>query len=260
MAYTDVVRKVNKHNVSTAKGIAGGYLFSAPIGTTVPTGWWEELDPAFECLGYVGEDGFEESADGSSDDIKDLNGDVVGDYDEGTTETCAFTLIEISNASMAARFGHENVSEATDTMIVDHNWTKAKEQRVLVADLVLKNGRRWRKVIPESTVSERGGIQLNGSNVVGSEITAKYLNDESGSGCKDYIQRIDENGKPIPHAEGSGNGGGAESAQKSLDEMTVDELKAYAAAHDIDITGKTVKADILQAIKDAESADAAGTE
>lgn len=38
---------------------------------------------------------------------------------------------------------------------------------------------------------------------------------------------------------------------KALDEMTVDELKAYAAAHSIDITGKTTKADILAAIKAA---------
>lgn len=39
---------------------------------------------------------------------------------------------------------------------------------------------------------------------------------------------------------------------KALDDMTVDELKAYAAANSIDITGKTTKADILAAIKAAE--------
>lgn len=245
MAYT-AARKANKNNVSTAKGVAGGYLFSAPIGTSVPDNWWEELDAAFECLGYVGEDGLEEETDGSSEDIKDMNGDVVGDYDEGTTETCKFTLIEISNAAMAARYGHENVSETEDTMVVDHNWSKAKEERAIVADLVLKNGRRWRKVIPTSTVSERGGIQINNSNVVGSELTVKYLTDASGSGCKDYFQRLDETGKPTPHVP--------KDAKKTLDDMTIDELKAYAEAHSVDITGKTLKADILQAIKDAESA------
>lgn len=36
-----------------------------------------------------------------------------------------------------------------------------------------------------------------------------------------------------------------------LDSMTVEQLKAYAEANDIDITGKTVKADILAAIKAA---------
>lgn len=39
---------------------------------------------------------------------------------------------------------------------------------------------------------------------------------------------------------------------KALDDMTVDELKAYAARHSIDITGKTSKADILAVIKAAQ--------
>lgn len=38
---------------------------------------------------------------------------------------------------------------------------------------------------------------------------------------------------------------------KTLGEMNLDELKAYAAAHSIDITGKTTKADILATIKAA---------
>ncbi len=37
--------------------------------------------------------------------------------------------------------------------------------------------------------------------------------------------------------------------------MTVDELKAYAAEHSIDLTGKTTKADILAAIKAAEATE-----
>lgn len=40
--------------------------------------------------------------------------------------------------------------------------------------------------------------------------------------------------------------------QKALDDMTKDELEAYATTHGIDIEGKTLKADILAAIKEAE--------
>lgn len=39
---------------------------------------------------------------------------------------------------------------------------------------------------------------------------------------------------------------------KNLDEMTVNELKAYAAEKDIDISKVEKKADILAAIKEAE--------
>lgn len=48
-------------------------------------------------------------------------------------------------------------------------------------------------------------------------------------------------------SEGEENGG------KNLDEMTVTELKAYAAEKEIDISKVEKKADILAAIKAAES-------
>ncbi|MBQ6712502.1 MAG: hypothetical protein IJN28_01770 [Selenomonadales bacterium] len=41
------------------------------------------------------------------------------------------------------------------------------------------------------------------------------------------------------------------SADKAIDDMTVAELKEYAAAHDIKLGEATKKADILAAIKNA---------
>lgn len=41
-------------------------------------------------------------------------------------------------------------------------------------------------------------------------------------------------------------------SMNKLDDMTADQLKAYAARHSIDITGKTTKADILAVIKAAQ--------
>ena len=47
-------------------------------------------------------------------------------------------------------------------------------------------------------------------------------------------------------------GEGGENEDKTLDEMTVNELKAYATEKDIDISKVEKKADILAAIKAAE--------
>ena len=47
----------------------------------------------------------------------------------------------------------------------------------------------------------------------------------------------------------------ASAKPQALDDMTADELKAYAAEHSIDLTGKTTKADILAAIKAAEATE-----
>lgn len=44
-----------------------------------------------------------------------------------------------------------------------------------------------------------------------------------------------------------------EKAEKDLDDMKLDELKAYAAEKKIDLTGADKKADILAKIKEAEA-------
>lgn len=44
----------NQANVSAAKGVKGGYIFSAPVGTELPTDIKTKLGPAFKCLGFHG--------------------------------------------------------------------------------------------------------------------------------------------------------------------------------------------------------------
>lgn len=48
---------------------------------------------------------------------------------------------------------------------------------------------------------------------------------------------------------------GSDGGEKSIDNMKLDELKAYAEEHNIDISGAERKADILAAIKAAESSE-----
>ena len=67
----------NQANVSAGKGVKGGYIFSAPVGTALPTDIKSKLDPAFKCLGFISEDGYVEDIDEDSDDIVDMNGDVM---------------------------------------------------------------------------------------------------------------------------------------------------------------------------------------
>ncbi len=62
---------------------------------------------------------------------------------------------------------------------------------------------------------------------------------------------IAEGETPVPPEEPSGPG--TEDVQKSIDDMNLDELRAYAAAHSIDLEGKTLKADVLAAVKAAEA-------
>lgn len=67
----------NTDNVSSAKGVKGGYIFRAPVGTDLPTDINTPLDHAFKVLGFISEDGYVESLETDSEDIVDMNGDLM---------------------------------------------------------------------------------------------------------------------------------------------------------------------------------------
>lgn len=79
----------NQANVSSAKGVKGGYIFSAPEGTALPTDIKTPLDPAFKCLGFISEDGYVETVDEDSDDIPDMNGDIMDSTNSNRVESRA---------------------------------------------------------------------------------------------------------------------------------------------------------------------------
>lgn len=183
----------DKSNVSTTRGVKGGYFLSAPKGTTdVPTktsfaSWTPGTD--WENQGYVVEDGITESvsADGG-EDLRDINLDVVDTTQGSHTETVQVGLMEVAAAPLATIYGHQNVSEADGTIEVAHNWSQADEERMYVFLLLLKNGRKWVKYIPAGKVTEIDDLTLNATTVAQRAVTITYLTDSQGNGCFDWIQ------------------------------------------------------------------------
>lgn len=174
-------------NVSAGKGVAGGYIYSAPVGTTLPTDYSTDLDAAFKVLGYLSEDGYEESLDEDSDDIVDMNGDVIDSTHSSRVESAQFTFAEIKAETLKRQYGEDNVTDANGMITVKHNGD-SHPTFAYVLELVLKNGRRWRKVIPKGQSSELDSLQIASSELCQRAITIKYLTDDSGNTCYDYIQ------------------------------------------------------------------------
>ena len=183
----------NKANVSTTRGVKGGYFLSAPLGTTdvptkstystwTPTGVWENQ-------GYIVEDGITESvsSDGG-EELRDINLDVVDTTQGSYTETVQVGLMEVGAAPMSTIYGHSNVSESGGTIEVAHNWSNAEEERMYVFLLLLKNNRKWVKFIPRGKVTELDDLTLNATTVAQRQVTITYLTDDSGNGCFDWIQ------------------------------------------------------------------------
>ena len=154
----------NQANVSAGKGVKGGYIFSAPVGTALPTDIKSKLDQAFKCLGFISEDGYVEDIDEDSDDIVDMNGDVMDSTNGSRVESAQFTLAEIKADTLKRQYGEKNVTDENGVICVKHN-SDSHDTFSYVLELVLKNGRRWRKVVPQGQSSELDDLTIASSEL-----------------------------------------------------------------------------------------------
>ena len=171
----------NTDNVSSAKGVKGGYIFSAPVGTKLPTDIKTALAPDFLVLGFISEDGYVESEE------SDMNGDLMDSPKTSRVESGQFTLAEIKADTLKVQYGESNVIDENGIITVKHN-SDSDCVRSYVLELLLKNGRRWRKVIPKGQSSELDDLTIAVSELCARALTMKYLTDEQGNTCYDYIE------------------------------------------------------------------------
>lgn len=226
----------NNDNVYVGKPKVGGAVFVAPIGTPVPTDAESPLPDAFFCVGYISSDGFKTKNTRKSETKQAWGGDTVGSAQSEYADTAELEMLETKLENLKIVYGSGNVivdPENPRKFRVRHNskeldnWTWVVEQ-LLGTDMVM------RSAIDKAQVSEMEEVKRNNEDFMSYKVTLAMYSNSEGDTYNDYYAPI--------------------VAGKGLDEMTVDELKAYAAEHAIDISGKTLKADILAAIKAAEAA------
>ena len=177
----------NTANVSAGKGVKGGYIFSAPVGTDLPTDIETERDTAFKCLGFISEDGYVESVSEDSSDIVDMNGDLMDSTSSNRVESAQVTFAEIKAETLKRQYGDANVTDANGVITVKHN-SDSHPTFAYILELVLKNGRRWRKVVPQGQSSELDDLTIASSELCQRPLTIKYLTDEQGNTCYDYFE------------------------------------------------------------------------
>ena len=205
----------NKANVSTIRGHKGGYVFSAPVGTPgaptktnyLPSQWLNNGEPpaGWECLGFVPEDGITESPGlESGEDIRDINGDAVDETEGSASETLVVAFMETKKHTLGTYYGHDNVTDENGTIEVRHTWGNAGEHYQYVFLLIMKNNRFWTKYIPDSKVSSVGDVTLNRSTVAQHEVTLKYLTDEDGTGCYDWMESTETPAPQLTALSGTG--------------------------------------------------------
>ena len=187
----------NTANVSTTRGVVGGYFFSAPTSTTdVPTAstftTWVPTD-AWLNQGYIPEDGFTEGVEfGDTTELRDINLDVVDTDTGGATETLQIGLMEVNARALATIYGDSNVTDASGTITIEHDWSNAGEAHMFALLLLLKNGRKWVKLIRNGKVTAVSDLTGNKTTAAQRQVTITYSKDANGNaGCVDFIESND---------------------------------------------------------------------
>lgn len=177
-------------NVSTAKPKIGGAIYSAPLGTKLPTDAITAADAAFKALGYISEDGLTNSNSPDSDSIKAWGGDTVSTTQKGKEDSFSYTLIEALNIDVLKEvYGKDNVEGTLDTGISVKANSKEFEPHSLIIDMILKGDVLKRIVIPNGTISEIGDISYVDDDAIGYETTLIASPDEDGNNHYEYMKK-----------------------------------------------------------------------
>lgn len=198
----------NSQYVYVASPKVGGAVWSAPDGTTLPTDAVTDLPTAFECLGYISEDGIVNAVETDTEEIKAYGGKVVKTVQSSRKETFTFTPIETNKVVLAEQYGDDNVTIDKDgNLTVKHN-AFARPSRVYVIETLLDNNRVSRDVIPFGRITNVGEKTYASGSAVASEIEITCEEDSSGNTAYTYIATIVDDSVPEV-----GNGGNEQDNQ-----------------------------------------------
>lgn len=174
--------------VTSAKPKVGGSIYSAPIGTALPTDATTALNAAFKCLGYVSDDGVQNSDDRKTTDIKSWGGDIVNSVQTEKTDTFKYTLIEALNVDVLKEiYGDSNVTGDLDTGITVKSNSTELDEHVIVIEMVLRNNVLKRIVLPSAKVTDVGEIKYKDGDNVGYETTVTCFPDDNSNTHYEYI-------------------------------------------------------------------------
>lgn len=181
---------LNAKNVSVGKPVATGAVWLAPIGTALPTTASEQLNSAFESVGYVSEDGVTNEVETDKEEIKAWGGDIVATPQTSYSEKFTLTLIETRATTLKVVYGDANVEvDSKGTIKVKHNSTE-KTPIVMVIEVLLSDNRIKRIVVPNCKLSEIGEIAYKDDEAIGYECTFQALPDSDNNTSYEYIGAV----------------------------------------------------------------------
>lgn len=178
-------------NVTAGKPKTSGAVFTAPVGSTLPTDAVTaitSISEAYKDLGYVSEDGLTESISITTSAIKEWGGSIVLITQDEKTATFKFKLIEYLNKEVQ-KFanGDDNVSGTLDTGMKVSLTDADTQERVLVFWQILRGGIPLRIVVPRCKITAIGDIVYKGNEAVAYDLTVQAIKNDSGQYYDKYM-------------------------------------------------------------------------
>lgn len=177
--------------VHSGRGLASGVIFKAPLGSTLPTDADSTLDPAFRHLGYVSEDGVEQTYEIASEEVREMNGRIVAVLDTDVTDSFTVTLLQSGNPDvLKAFYGDAAVDDSNaDFTVVNHTGT-GRENAAWVIDLA-DGDSRHRIVYADARVSANEAVTFQRGEVkqYGITVTAFPSDELDGSSAREFISK-----------------------------------------------------------------------
>ena len=176
--------------VTAAKPRVSGVVYIAPKGTTLPTDASTTLSSSFTSLGYLSEDGFTNNYEISSEDIREMGGNIVLTVQTEVSDTFTFKLISALDVEVQkAVYGSSNVSGSLSSGIAVTVDGDEPGENVWVLETIMRDNALKRIVIPDGKISSIGEIVYRRNEAVGYEITLTALLDAtSGFNHKEYTK------------------------------------------------------------------------
>lgn len=231
---------VDAKNVAVAKPAATGCVWVAPAGTDIPKDAVSELPAIWKSVGYLSTDGVTRTPTRNTEEKKAYGGDTVLQNQTEFSETIAYTMIEINETSMKEVYGDNNVEMTADGgMHIVHNADELGEHAYVI-EQILGNSRVRRICVERAKISEVGEQKDDGSELVGYPITLATLPGTDLAYSHEYVATVGEV---------------VDVTEKTPAEMTLDELKVYAATLGVTLEGTESREDILAAIEAKKTED-----
>lgn len=177
-------------NVSAGKPKIGGAIYTAPVGTPLPTNAIDPIDEAFRGLGYVSDDGLTNTTSLEVEKIKAWGGDTVLVIQSSKEDQFKYVLIEVKNKDVIGYvYGEDNVSGDLDIGLVIKVNNADVPERSIVIDMILRDNTLKRIVIPSCKISDVGDIVYSDGEAIGYDTTVDCTPDTDGNTHYEYIQK-----------------------------------------------------------------------